>query len=333
MTQYFVGLNNTYNTTNTPLVVQAGYYNQKAVEYSCITKLLPSQYKAYSFNNDLTVINDYMLQTDVEGSYTVLFYDKLSNTNPPIPFSFYVFRQQFNINAINLEQLINKELPSIYSVEEPLNAIDNYASSETIKALYDYIYNLFWNSLTSVGVEKSYNLQWEEVYIEATNFLQNAVYPAQFLKTLMNINTQTSTQAFSIAQCLSRLIFQFNGEAAPVEVVWDFNTQQYNINIYYTTFIGWQLGVPGSSELGITTILGGLESNPFLWIINTVANRIMPAYVKWNINYLNIAEFNNNFQIALVTNNDFINSNQIYNAYKVVNNNNIFNTQGFIRNN
>lgn len=332
MTQYFVGLNNTYNTTNTPLVIQAGYYNQKSVNYSCITKLPHTQYVAYPFNNDLTVINNYMLQTDVENSYTILFYDKLNDTNPPIPFSFYVFKKLFNINTINLEQLINRELPSIYNSEEPLNAIDNYASAGALKELYNYIYSLFWNSLTSVGVGESYNSQWEEVYIGATNFLQNAAYPARFLKTLMNINTQTSTQAFSIAQCLSRLIFQFVGVATPVEVVWNPSTQQYNINIYYINFPGWKLGVDGFTELGVTTILGGGESNPFLWIIKTVANRIMPAYVKWSIAYLTPEYFNNNFQITLVTNNDFIDSNQIYDAYKVVNNNNIFNTQGFIRN-
>ncbi len=328
---YSIALANTYSATYTPLAVLAGYVNQKSMAYNCITQIPTTDYVAYPFNNDLTIINSNMLQTPTEGSYSIFLYDT-TTTNPPIPFSFYVFRKFFNISDEILLQLINRELPAIYSPDNELNNVDNIASAGVIKALYDYIYSLFWNALTSVGTGTGYNSQWETVYIGATNFLQNATYPAQFLRTLMNVNTQTSTQAFSIAQCLSRLIFQFTGVSAPVEVAYDSAGKKYLINIFYEGFSGWILGITGHTELGITTILGDTGSNSFLWIINEVANRLMPAYVKFSIIYLSTTEFDAQFNTSIVDSSDFINPAIIYDAYEVVNNNNVFNTQGYLRN-
>lgn len=340
---YSIQIASTYNQTASPIIFNVGYYNTKISGYKCISLIPSSTYMIYPFNNDLQQIQNNILQAGHKGSYTVQFLDMNYPDNESIIYSFYIFEKPFIINQDILLRVINRELPEIYNPTNQLNHVDNYASSGIINEVYNYIYELFYNSMTSIGATilgddinsgAGYNPNWETVYIGVTNFLQNATYPAAFLKTLMTINTKCSVQKFSISITLSRLCYQFLGITVPVYIEYNDDIKKsYTINIYYTENGAWVLGDSILSVLGSTTTLVNENSKDFLWIIQTIANRLMPAFVNFKISYHPITLFNSSFNISDVSSGvDFIDTSVIYDAYIVINNNNVFNTQGYFLN-
>lgn len=333
MRNYYIALANAYNLTSSPLVVNVGFYNQKTMDYQCITKLDKDDYIVLVPNKNMTIIDTNIVQTINPGSYTIQVIDRNDSENVPLLYNFSVITKPFTLNQDLILRTINRELPNIYKSSELFNNADNFASAGVLSALYDFIYQLYWNSITSIGVENGYNSSWEYVYIGVNNFLNNAIdgYPAQFLRTLMNVNTQTSVQGFSLAQTLSRLIYQFTGTTAPVVIEYIPAGRKYYINIYYSITTGWLLGIPGRSELGITTYLESGSGNAFLWILSTVIERLMPAFVGYQINYITIDVFNDTYNVTDVGIDDYIDPAVIYDAYEVVNNNNNFNTRGYLK--
>lgn len=338
-TNYIINIASTYQQTFSPIEFMVGYKNIKIEHnnYQCISLIQPSHYVIHPLNNDLQVIQNNILQASKEGSYSVQLFNMNNSITDAIIYSFYIFEKPFIMNQDIILRLINKELPNIYNASNKLNMIDNYASAGVINKLYNYVYELFYNAITSIGTTinglSGYNNNWETVYIEVTNFLQNAAYPAKFLNTLININTQCSVQRFSIAITLSRLCYQFLNTYTPVYIVYVPSTNIYLITIYYSDNNAWILGDNIYSVLGETTILANSNLKSFLWIIQTIANRLIPASIKFMIQYEQISIFNSNFNISAVnTGIDFIDTTIIYDAYMVVNNNNVFNTQGYFLN-
>ncbi len=334
MRTYQIAIANTYQSTNSPLIIKAGYYNTKMSGYKCITQLDSSEYKIILSDlgivqvKNIININNITVMCKSEGNYTVFLLDPSQSDNGPLPFSFYAFNNIEPIDFNSMLFIFNQELPQIYSPTNALNAIDNVGTCAVLFEVYTLIYQIFYNSTTSIGVNGAYNSNWEFVYLGVFNLLQNATYPAEFIKTLMNINTQCSTQVFSTSITISRLIFQFLGFPVPVQMVYDGGLGGYFINIYYNIPDVWALGDAGFSELGDTTFLSS-NGGTFLWVITKIILRLMPAHVKWEIQLLSIAEFNADFDVADVDDNDFYDPSILYDAYQVVNNLNNFNTQGY----
>lgn len=328
MRNYEIALANTYYAVDSPLQVNVGYYQTKLSGYKCITQLSNSEFQLNLFSSGLIDIGNNRILAKNSDSYTIFIIDPSQSDNIPIPFSFYTFQNLYIVNNEVLNSILNQELPMIFNPNQPFNAINNAGTVSVLLKVYNTCYDLFYNSTTSIGLGTSYNSNWEYIYLGINNILQNAVYPAEFLKTMMNINTQCSIQGYSLAITFSRLVYQFIGEAVPVQIVYDNDTSQYLVNIYYNVPDVWSLGTVGFSELDDTTFLLGTGTS-FLWVINKIVTRLMPAQVKWIIQYLSRDTFNTDFNISDVDTNDFYDPAVLYDAYMVVNNKNNFNTQGF----
>lgn len=325
--EYVLGFNNTYQQTNSPLVVRMAYINQRTPYYKCVTTIDNIQLKTNDDN--CTIINNNNLMCSKQGSYTVNVYD--INNQQSTPFSFYVFNELFINTNNSLYNIIQSELPSIYGIDNEVNNVNNKAKAKTIQEVYRYIYNLFYNSVSSIGGGMEYNSNWELVYFGTNGLLKNFVYPAEIIKSMLQINTKVSTSVKDISIFLSRILFQMTGRKIPVSMVYDDKLRRYNINIYDTAIInGWLLDIPTKGELGITTVLTNRTQNELLWVIMVLTQRIVPCFTDFVINYLNYSDFELNFNIPIVLENDFIDNNTIYDAYTWVNNNNIFNTKGYI---
>jgi len=330
MRTYYIAINNTYNAIEAPLIVLAGYYNEKVGGYKCITQLNNDEYKIvpyipYNSKDLITEINNNTIMVSMVDDYTIFLNDFSQTDNPPIPFNFHAFQNIYIINENVLSILLEQELPALYNSDNVLNMADNAGNSAVLNAIYDNLYLLFYDSIISLGTGTYYNQNWELVFFNAINILQNIKYPAALLGTLLQINTQTSTQRFSIATTISKLAYQIIGTSVPVHIVYD--TGLWNIRIFYQPG-DWFLGEAGKSELGDTTYLSDGNAG-FLFIINLIIARIMPAFVKWEISYLPMATFETEFNISDVNINDYINPDIRYDAYMVVNNNNQFNTKGY----
>lgn len=334
MRTYFTAIENTYYATNAPLTVVTGYYNTKMSGYECITKLNNNDYEVVPYvltaqqESAFININTNTVMTKNENSYTLFVIDFSQTDNPPIPYSFYTYNNVTFLSSDGVADILLQEYPAIYKDFNILNQINNAGNVSVLYQLYRVLYSIFYNSITSVGANGTYNNKWEYVYLGVNNLLNNAKYPVNFLKTLMNINTQCSTQGFSIAITISRLTFQFIGIKVPVQVVYDDMLGGYYINIYYNVPDVWSLGTPGFTELDDTTYLLGAGTG-YLWVINLLVARLMPAFVKWQIQYLSLDTFETNFDVADVDIDDYYNPAILYDAYMVVNNNNNFNTKGY----
>lgn len=337
MRTYSVAIANDYTALDSPLIINAGYYNVKLSGYNCITQLDPSEYKIIPYTAGVININDVTIMVKNPGSYTVFLNDPSQSDNAPVPLNFYAWQNVYEMNINTLNFILAQELPSLYKNTNILNAADNAGTTLVILETYATLYNLFYNSITSIGAsigtgtnaQRGYNENWEFVYLGINKILQNAVYPAQFLKTLMRVKSQTSTQRFSLCIIISRLLFQLINVAVPVEIAYDSGAGRYNINIYNEIIDTWSLGTVDFGELDDHTYLLG-EGNSFIFLIGLIITRLMPAFVKWRINYFSIATFNSTFAVSDVDNNDYYNPAVLYDAYQVVNNNNNFNTKGFL---
>jgi hypothetical protein len=328
---YKTYIDNTYQTIQTPLVFQVGFINQKSLSYNCLTKLERDEFLISSQDRNVIITGVNICQTNNVGSHVIQVFDKTVLFDEPILYTFFTYQRFFVMNQSMFGDLLNRELPNIYQQANKLNDIDNVASTFVLNMVSEFLYFTFWNTATSVGIEDSYNPDYEFMYLGVYNFLQNAVFPSQLLLTLINVNTQCSIQRFSIAITLSRIIYQFLGFAIPIYIYYNALDNTYRIRIYYTQDTGWELGVDGKTELGITTILGGSTKNAFLWIIQIFLSRVMPASVKYLIEYYDFSEFSNDFDTDIVLDNDYINPDIIYDAYLVINNNNNFNTKGYLK--
>jgi hypothetical protein len=326
----FIGIKNTFVNPNSPIVLECGYYNIKSGGYKCLTKLDSSQFNLNPITDkNIYLVNSNTLQCATIGNYSVLVTNKALYSAPQI-FKFLVYDTPQIINKEWLAQLINSELPSIYQTQNPLNNADNYGSATVLSLVYDNIYQLFYNLITSVGENKAYSANWEYVYIGANNFLQNAVYPSNFLKTMMQIPTQTGISMIQLAIITSKLAFQFTGLPNPVSMYYDGVSKVYFIDIYRNSqTIGWELG---TSELGIDTVLARTESTQYSYILINIISKLLPITIKYQINFLIYQDFLDSFQINQVGDNDYIDASIKYDAYQVMNNNNIFNTKGFYKN-
>lgn len=332
MANYTITLANTFLTTNSPLVLELAYNNVKSIKYTCKT-LLPSN--AIKYN---TITKDYIqevtnniIQVGVAGSYHIYVYDNTSSSIEPLPFSFYAFDNLHINNKENILQIFSQELPTIYKNIEPYNYADNLGISSVITTVYDYMYGLYYDSLMSVGTGKSYNANWELVYVGVKNFLTQAIYPSQFINTLIKLGAYASMRVQDISIALSKIMFQYLDIPTPISIVYDAPTNLWTINIYYTPSAVWLLGVAGSTELGVTTYLSNLNAQSgFLWFVSELASRLMPSYVKYHLSFINYSTFLTRFNTGIVGANDYYSENFIYDAYMTVNNNNNYNTRGYV---
>lgn len=328
MTNYVVKQNNTYNTTDSPIVFEMGFYNQKTLNYKCITKINDDDIIINENIGKITLIANNKLLASNNMSYSIILYDK----NNPIsltPYNFYLYSNLHINNEIGLLQILNSELPNIYNPLEPLNNADNTASVAVMEAVYSYVYELYYNSISSIGVKDQYNSAWELVYVGVNNFLTGAKYPAELLKTLMRIKSQTGTRRHDIAILISRVLYQYTGGISPVEILFNSTSQQWEISIYNARLTdSWALG---TSQLGIDTILGkrGVTSWLF-WFISALIQRLMPVSAKWIIYNYEYTNFIMRYNTDIVDNNDFYNPDVLYPCYAVINNKEGFNTQGYI---
>lgn len=323
---YTAGLDNTYNTINAPFVIEMGKKTTKAEGYQCLTKV-PSANILLKYQDDgMIEVNNHAFMVSSIGSYSVLCYD---TSNPmPVPLSVYAYQSLFINNTTNILQIISQELPAIYSNDNLPNLADNFATAAVFERAYSFIYKLFYDAVSSVGEGKEYNRMWEQVYIGSNDFLLTAKYPAEFIKTLMQVGTRTGVKIKDISIVISRLMYQFSGFPFPVEIVFDDANNRYDVNIYnMPTIMQWVLGY---SQLGINTILTTELQRSDLWFIYLTLKRLMPVFVKFRINYFDADKFNTDFRVDLVDENDYLLDSVNYNAYMVVNNNNIYNTKGYI---
>lgn len=323
-------LANQYCTVNAPLVIEMGYVNQKSENYKCLTKINSEDLRVTPLQpNAEQMISNNTLQVGTIGSYSVLVHENVNDTQNL--FSFYAFGNLSINNQDALLSIFNQELPAIYKSSNVLNNADNFATTGIMAYLYEFIYNLYYNSISSIGIRAEYNRDWELVYVGAANFLSNAVYPAKCLQTLMQISSLTGTRVKDIAICLSRLLYQFTGVATPIEINYIQESDLYQITLYSSSFGAWVLGQIGSSELGVTTVLTGRSlRQDYFWFIYSVAERLIPPFVKFNFEFRDREAFTDRFNIDIVDADDYILEELVYNAYEVVNNNKNFNTKGYL---
>lgn len=331
---YFIGFDNTFVTPNSPLVVEFGAYITKENGYKCITKYDKSDYDVLPlYKNGLYKVNDNVVQCSRVGNYSLAVYDLLADIQTPLIYSFYAYQSPQIINKEMCLQIINAELPTIYKPSNELNNADNNGIAQVMADVYKEVYTLFYGIITSLGVENEYNPNWESVYIGVNKFLNNAAYPAQFLKTLMQVATKTGVSFKDIATFASRISYQFIGEPVPVRVFYQELTNSYRVDIYLPddTF-GDKVWFLGYSTLGNNTYLFDKIGNAYIYILCKLITRLMPVTVKYNIRLLPYQEFLNNFDTVTVTGNDYIDHSINYDAYVVINNNNLFNTKGYLLN-
>lgn len=329
----FIGLDNTFVNPNAPLVVEVGIYTTKDSGYRCITKLDKSEYDVLPITDTgIYKVNNNVVQCARKGDYTIAVYGLGASEFPPELFSFFVYDSPQLINKKMALQIIAAELPTIYKSSNPLNNADNNGIAAVLALVYKQVYTLFYGAITSIGESNSYNPNWEYVYLSMNKFLQNAVHPADFLKTLMQVPTKTGVSFSDLAIFASRLSFQFTGENTPVSVEYLPVTNKYNITIYIPdSGYGSKIWFLGSKGLGVGTYLGGVLENPFVFILSRLIGRLMPVTVKYNITLTPVSDFSLNYDISPVNTNDYIDASINYDAYVVVNNNNLFNTKGYFK--
>ena len=332
MTDYVASLANINTVTNAPLALQLGYINIKSPSYTCITKIDSENIVYNIFEvNDVQIINNYIFQVGVPQSYHLTVYDKNAISTNPIPFSVYAYHDLHINNKENILQIFSQELPTIYKNSNKYNYADNYAIATILQNVYFYVYTLYYNSVTSIGVNNSYNENWELIYIGMHNFLSQAKFPAELIKTLMHMGGNPSIKIQDISIVISKVMYQYTGISVPVSIKYKQSTNQWDVKIYYSSGTQWLLGVNGASELGVTTRLSSSSAKQsFLWFIYDLVKRLMPAYVKFNLSYFTYQVFVTEFNLSIVDNNDYYSENFIYDAYMTVNNNKNYNTKGFI---
>lgn len=326
---YQLVANNTFFIPASPIVFAMGEYQTKVSGYKCITQLSPHSFIIQpQTKTNITQINNSTLQCNTLGNFSVLGY--VVGGDKPILYSFRIYETPLILGKEALLSIINQELPAIYKHTNVLNNMDNNGIAAVLASVYEEVYNAFYSAIMSVGTAHGYNPNWEFVYLGLNNFLQNAIYPAAFIQTLIRVPTLTSIQIPPMAQLISRLAFQFTGLNTPVAIIYDSDSKIYNINIYTQNAEGWSLGIPTRTELGDTTYLISGSSSPFLYIISLIIGRLMPVQVKYIINVFSYtADFLTLFNVDDVESPDFIDPSVTYDAYEVVNNNNQFNTKGY----
>lgn len=330
--EYVVRLDTEYTTTNSPIVFNMGYVNQKTPTYNCITQIPNHDILVKSQEPDLfQEVTNNVLQSNKEGSYATLIYDLGNAINPPLLYPVKTY-QALNINNHDtLLRIFNQELPAVYNPTNQLNLADNNGTVGVLTKVYEYVYELYFNSISSIGVGNQYNPQWELVYVGVNNFLSGAKYPAQLLKTLMQLTTTTGTTRHSIAITLSRVLYQYLGEPIPCEITYNETGKIWEIHLFSSSFVAWLLGINGNTELGQTTTLTSRRAKTnYLWFIYVLAQRLFPAFVKFKFVFESKDNFNAKFNIGVVGDDDYYNPTQLYGAYKVVSNSNTFNTKGYI---
>lgn len=328
MSTYKIGVDNTFTVPNSPVKIEMGEYSEVA-GYKSIKALGSSEIMVKCLDQFSYNVSPNTVQCGTVGSYSFLITDKTKLTINPQLFSFYVYPFPNALGKDWLLQLINGELPTIYNPNEILNAADNAGIAAVMNQLYLQLVDLYYGTITSIGTGSSYSQDWEYVYIGVNNFLQNCVYPAQFLKTMMRIPAQTGISMIDLSIFTSNLAFQITGQPCPVEMYYNEPTNTYIINIFANNIVyGWQLGL---SLLGEDTYLSTPESSPFVYILCKILGKLLPVTIKYFINILPYDIFLNEFNTAQVQANDYIDSSVRYQAYAVVNNNNLFNTKGYYR--
>lgn len=328
MSEYFIGVDNTFTLPNSPIKIEVGKYSNVA-GYQSIQPLANTEFWVKCLTPYSYLVNDHTVQCGVVGSYSFLITDKTEPVLTPQLFSFYVYPTVNVLGETWLLQLINAELPTIYNPNQVLNAADNAGIAAVWKQLYIQLAELYYGTITSIGTGDSYSQDWEYVYIGINNFLQNCYYPAEFLKTMMKIPSQTGISMPDLAIITSRLAYQITNAPNPVEMYYDDTIDTYIINIFANgATTGWILG---TSTLGVNTVLGTSITSQYTYILSKIIAKLLPVTVKYIINVLTYSVFLTDFVVAQVLPNDFIDPEVYYDAYVVVNNNNLFNTKGYYR--
>jgi hypothetical protein len=197
---YYTFIDDRFTYPNAPIVIDVGVDVEVAVTNHKFIQQLPSNnvlvQDAYRGAQLLQVTNN-IIQVSQDGSYTLLIYTNEGGGNFTYrqAFSFYCYNSVQRLNSAYLVKLIGQELPSIFNANAPYvqAMINGYA--EVFSTLYDKLYYLYYNAIESLGVAGiggvGYNTELEYIYIGSNKFLENSVYPAPLLQTLMNVKTVT----------------------------------------------------------------------------------------------------------------------------------------------
>lgn len=323
-----IKIDNTFNLVNSPIILAISELVD--IDNHKYQRLIsPSRISLVALDSDTVIINNTTFTCLSSGSHSVqVFIDGVFVQL----FSIYVFVNLATINQQNLYYIFAQELPQIYSNNNVYNEADNYAISQMFNDFYQFMYEAYYNSFMSLGQDASYNVNLEELYFSTKGILANTKSPAQILKLLKQVKSQTGISYKQLSIFLSKLLYAAIGREVPISIHQLNANSICNIDIYYAPS-EWRLGVAGYSELGVTTILGRpLNTNIINVLVLTMCNRLMPCNVKWQINYFSLPTFKANFNYDAVPIDAYIDDDVIYDAYNAVNNNNVFNTKGYYRN-
>lgn len=323
-----IQIDNTYSLVNSPITLVVSEPISVG-NHSYWQIVSPSRVSLVSLDDNVTVINNNTISCSREGSYSIQVF--VDNGFTQI-FSLYVFPNLAVINQQNLYQIFNQELPRIYSSNNPYNQADNYAVSCMFNDFYLFMYEAYYNSFSSMGQGDRYNVNLEELYFGSKGALSSAASPAQILKLLKQVKSQTGISYKQLSVFLTKLLYAATGQVCPVSIHQLNANDICHIDIYCTPE-SWRLGVTGRTELGVTTILGRpANSNIVSYLVFTMCNRLFPCNVKWEINYFSYAQFTTNFMVNEVNPKMYMSNEVNYDAYATVNNNNILNTKGYYKN-
>lgn len=336
---YYTYVDNMFTYPNAPIVVDVGVdFTAPATTRQYIKRILPNNIKVLDafHGSELLVTSNNTVQVSRDGSYSLLIYTNEDATpfTYKMIFSFFCYNNVQRLNTAYLVKLIGQELPSLLNPVAPYMKSIIFGYASVFATIYEQLYYLYYNTVESLGVEdefgrKGYNSDLEYVYIGVNKFLENAVYPAPLLQTLMNVKTQTGITPTDIAIILSRIYYQFTGNEGACSVVWNQADNRYDIFIWYVSTIPYW--ILGTSILGTNTILGSPDDTAFFWILYTIAQRLMPVTTKYKLIPLLSTDFVANYYVDEVGVDIFYNPAIKYDAYRVVNNNVSFNTQGFFK--
>ncbi len=324
-----VKVRNTFSTINTPIMLEVANEITAASGTKYLDLINDVDIDIVALDKNVKILNHTTFTTQKIGSYALQVF---VNDVMVKLFNIYTYENLAIINSRNIYTIFNQELPRIYNSNNPYNEADNYAISRMFAEYYAFMYEAYSNSFMSLGINGEYNRNLEELYFSSQGVISSAVNPAQIINLLIQISAQTGTTFSDIAIFISKLVYAITGTVAPVRVYQNAANELCHIELYYNPRL-WRLGVDGFTELGRTTILGSPSNQSLVsYLVLVMVNRLMPVNVKWVIDNRSLEIFNTAFNVAEVLPNYYMDTNQVYDAYAAVNNNNIFNTKGYMLN-
>lgn len=231
-----------------------------------VTNLSPSMVIAMP-NNRFQAILDGSVTLIIEATINNVVYSSTINLNI-FPFLQYMSQDR-------ILYTLRQELPTSYT-SSTLNTsghyLDVYATSVCLNEVYKQSYDIVDNILVN-----NYNKNWELAFNGSKNLFLNGKMPSSLLKLLYQIPSETGITQFDLLLFIARFAFYWYNQ--PVIVWLDGNIIRIGIDEVEV----WELDVPGKTELGETTILGGEGGFLFQDQITNIINRLFPVWYGYQI--------------------------------------------------